>query len=337
VINIRDNISGDERRRRDEAQLVALQEQVEQLRLLLKESNSRHLAAEEAQRKLEETVSAHEVRFSAAVGPVPHLQAQLSELATQTRARLQELGQDQHRVGEIQAQIDRLPPQVERSSAVARAVREELVALRAEVDEMRKDWRKVGDSVGLVEQDARRRLSEMATRAKETNERIDALKEELPPLDAAISRVRQELQQALPKFDQFARDGVELQERIDRVAALDFDRHTQAMNKADDVRAALEERLKVVERLNDTRFGSSMSRFADLEEADRATGHRITLLAVRLDELRDQDEAIRLEMRRLEELRIRFRLEQAQQEAVAFSDRLAQIQSELSDDEDEDL
>ena len=99
MINIRDNINGDERRRRDEAQITILQEQVEQLRILLKESNSRHAAAEEAQRKLEETVREHEARFSAAVGPVPHVQAQLSELATQTRARLQELGQDRNRFG----------------------------------------------------------------------------------------------------------------------------------------------------------------------------------------------------------------------------------------------
>jgi hypothetical protein len=103
----------------------------------------------------------------------------------------------------------------------------------------------------------------------------------------------------------------------------------------DEVREALEERIRLVERLNDTRFSSSMARFAELEEADRAIGHRITLLSVRLDELRDQDALLRLEMRRLEEMRIRLRLEQAQQEAAAFGDRLAQLQAELEGDDEE--
>jgi hypothetical protein len=128
-----------------------------------------------------------------------------------------------------------------------------------------------------------------------------------------------------------------MQESIDRVASLDFDRHSQAIKRTDEVRETLEERIRIVERLNDTRFGSTMARFHELEDTDRAIGHRITLLAVRLDELRDQDSAIRLEMRRLEEMRIRVRLEQAQAEAHAFGERLAQIQSEFAGDEDDEL
>jgi chromosome segregation ATPase len=368
VVDIRANLREDERRRRDEALLGRLQEQVEELRLLLRESAARHATVDEAQRKLAETVEgfaaqlegvraearglneariveitrlrgeAEEIdrRFQAAVGPIPHLQSQLGELAAQTRARFQELGQDRHRFGELQAQIDRLPSQIERTAEIARATRDEAAGLRAEIDAIRKDWQKVGDAVGMVEQDARRRIGELTTRLAETNERIDHLKEELPPLDAQIARVRGELHQALPRLDELAKADLELQEGIDRGAALDFDRHVQAIKKADEVREAIEERVRLVERLNDTRFSSTMARFDELEEADRALGHRITLLAVRLDELRDQDAAIRLEMRRLEEMRIRVRLEQAQQEAMAFSERLAQIQAELLADDDED-
>jgi chromosome segregation ATPase len=368
IFNFRENISGDEQRRRDEALLNTLREQVEELRLLLKESNSRHASVEEAQRKLEETVGGYaarieaaraearglnearitevtrlrteleeiDQRFSSAVVSIPHLQAQLGELATQTRTRFQELGQDRHRFGELQTQIDRLPPQVERGVEVAREARDQIGSLRGEIDEARKDWQKARDSVGMVEQDVRRRVSDLTTRVQETNERIDHLKEELPPLGAQISQVRRELHEALPKFDQLTKTSFDLQESVDRVAALDFDRHTQAVKRSDEVRESLEERIRVVERLNDTRFSSTMKRFDELEVTDRAIGHRITLLAVRLDELRDQDAAIRLEMRRLEEMRIRVRLEQAQEEAHAFGERLAQIQAEFAGDEEDD-
>jgi chromosome segregation protein len=367
-LNIRDNISGDERRRRDEALLNSLREQVDELRLLLRESASRHTTVEEAQRKLEETVGGYatridaaraearglnearitevtrlrgelgevDQRFSAAAGLIPHLQAQIGEMGTQTRARLQELEKDQHRLGELQVQIDRLPPQVERGVEVAREARDEIVGLRGEIDAVRKDWQKVRDSVGLVEQDVRRRVGDLVTRVQETNERIDHLKEELPLLNAQIDRVRRELHEVLPTFDKLTKSAFDLQESIDRVAALDFERHSQAVKRTDEVRETLEERIRLVERLNDTRFGSTMKRFDETEATDRAIGHRITLLAVRLDELRDQDAAIRLEMRRLEEMRIRVRLEQAQEEAHAFGERLAQIQADFTGDEDED-
>jgi uncharacterized coiled-coil DUF342 family protein len=349
TFNLRDNISGDERRRRDEVLLNSLREQVEELRLLLKESASRHTTVEEAQRRLEETVGSYaeatrlrgeleeiDQHYSAAVVPISHLQAQLGDLGTQTRTRLSELEKDRNRIGELQVQIDRLPPQVERSVEVAREARDQVGGLREEIDAFRKDWQKIRDSVGLVEQDVRRRVGDLATRVQETNERIDHLKEELPPLGAQIDRVRRELHEALPKFDQLSKTSFDMQESVDRVASLDFERHSQAIKRTDEVRETLEERIRIVERLNDTRFGSTMARFDDLEDADRAIGHRITLLAVRLDELRDQDSAIRLEMRRLEEMRIRVRLEQAQAEAHAFGERLAQIQSEFAGDDDEE-
>ncbi len=369
TFNLRDNISGDEQRRRDEGMLNSLRVQVEELRLLLKESASRQTTVEEGQRRLEETVGGYaeriesaraearglneariieatrlrgeleeiDQRYSAAVGPIPHLQAQLAEMGTQTRSRLSELEKDRHRIGELQVQIDRLPPQVERGVEVAREARDQIGGLRAEIDAFRKDWQKIRDSIGIVEQDVRRRVGDMATRVQETNERIDHLKEELPPLGAQIDRVRRELHEALPKFDQLSKTSFDLQESVDRVASLDFDRHSQAIKRTDEVRETLEERIRIVERLNDTRFGSTMARFDELEDADRAIGHRITLLAVRLDELRDQDAAIRMEMRRLEEMRIRVRLEQAQAEAHAFGERLAQIQSEFAGDEDDEL
>jgi len=368
VLNIRNNLRDDERRRRDEARLGALEEQIDELRLLLREGGSRQAQGEESQGTLGELVAGlgerieaarHEARvaneariveltrlrsaaaetdaqYTSALAPLPGLQAQLTEMGNQIRTKFQELGDERHRFGELQAQIERLPPQVERGAEIARGVRDELGGLRVEIDTLRADWRKVNDAIGMVEQDVRRRTGDLGVELTETNGRIDALKEQLPPLDIQIARVRSDLQLIVPRFEQLAATDSELREESDRHALLAIERHTQAMARADEARAGVEERLRLFERLNDTRFSATMTRFTGLEEADRAIGHRLTLLAVRLDELRDRDAELRGEMHRLEELRLRVRIEQAQQEAQLFATRLAELQARADGDGDGD-
>ena len=365
-LDIRDSLRDDERRRRDEARLGTLEEQVEALRVELRESVSRQARAEGAHRGLEEAlgrlggrldtgrgeiqavndarqvdatrlrqaIEELDARLAESTAPLPTLQAQVAEVANQVRTKYQELTRDQGRFDELQIQIDRLPPQVDRAGEIARGVRDQFNATREAIEAVRGDVQKVNDSVGIVEQDVRRRVRDALAQLEETNARIDALREELPPLDVQIDRVRYELHQALPRFDALEAVDAELREEIERGAALDFDRHVQALARVDELREALEERMRIAERLNDTRFGSTMARFSELEGADRALGHRITLLALRLDELRDQDAAIRAEMRHLEALRVRVRLEQAQQEAASFSQRLAELQASLDAGED---
>ncbi len=368
MLDIRDNLRDDERRKREEARLNAMQAEIDELRSLLRESASRHGKVEEAQSALSEQLvtvderittvqqeargqsDLREVeitrvrgefeertqRLAADLAPIPNLQAQITDLSTHIRARFQELGEDRHRFGELQAQIDQLPPQVERSAEIARAVREELVGIRAEIDTVRNDWRKTGDAIGLVEQDLRRRAGELVTRLDETNGRLEALKEELPPFDLRIERLRTELQAVTPQFAQLASADTDIREELESLTALSFDNHMKSVTKAEEARLANEERLRLVERLNDTRFASTMARFGELESADQALGHRLTLLAVRLDELRDEDEATRLEVRRLTELRLRVQLEQAQHELQVFNQRFAELEGNLSSGEDED-
>ncbi|MDP9372526.1 MAG: hypothetical protein M3Q65_08765 [Chloroflexota bacterium] len=360
-LDIRDGLRDEERRRRDEARLNALEEQIEALRVGLRESGGRQARAEEAHGALEaalerlegrldgarieieglnharevdttrlrQAIDGLDARLATLTRPIPDLQAQVAEAANQARAKFEELTQDQGRFDQLQVQIDRLPPQIDRATEIARGVRDQQDAVREMIEVVRGDMQRINDSVGIVEQDVRRRVRDALAKLEETDARIDALREELPPLNVQIDRVRHELHQTLPRFDVLEAADAALREEVERDAALDFDRHVQALARLDETREALEERVRLVERLGDTRFGATMARFTELEDADRALGHRITLLALRLDELRDQDAAIRAEMRQLEALRVRVRLEQAQQEAASFSQRLAELQASL--------
>jgi chromosome segregation ATPase len=365
-VDIRDNIRYDEQRRRDDARIAALQEQIDQLRLTLRESGSRHSQSEETHDTITDALAElgariedargesralsdarlveigrlrvdmeeSERRFSGAITPIPNLQAQINDLTALIRAKFQELGEERHRFGELQAQIDHLPPQIERAIEITREVRGELAAVRAEIDEIRADWRKTSDAVGIVEQDVRRRVGDLGVRLDDTNGRIESLRDELPPLDVQIDRVRAELHSVLPRFDALAAVDASLREDMDQIGSYAQMRHDKTIAQAEAIRTSGEERLRVIERLNDTRFTATMARFEDLERADGSISHRLALMATRLDALRDEDAALRGEMRRLEELRLRVRIEQAQQEVQIVTERLAQLDAASDDDEE---
>lgn len=366
--DIRDNLREDERRRRDEARLGEIEAQLEELRRALLEQGSRQARAEEWHKSLEAAVERLSGRLDAqraevaqfndarqldinrlrqateelgvaleqGIRPIPDLRAQMADTMSQVRAKLQEVAQDRPRFDELQHQIDRLPPQIDRATQIAGGVREELTGVREELVALRADLQRAGDATGLVEQDARRRIGEVREAVDAIHARIDAVRDELTPLDVQIDRVRHELHEILPRFDELAAADTALHEEVERVGVADFERHSQAIGRIEEVRAALEGEVRTVERLNDTRFTSTMARFNDHDEADRHLGHQLALLAVRLDELRAADAAVRAEMHQLEELRLRLRLEQAQQETKAVADHLAVLKAAAAGGDDED-
>jgi chromosome segregation ATPase len=367
-LDIRDNLREDERRQRDEARLGAIEAQLEELRNLLREQGSRQARADEVDKGLEAALaqlgqrldaqrdaavqrddarqlditrvrqSLEELteQIAAGIRPIPGLQAQVADVVDQVRTKFQDLTREHHRFDELQRQIDELPPQIDRNAELAYGFRDELGGLRREIEEARAQVQRAVDTSLVTEQDVRRRVGEVQAAIDTANARIDAVRDELPPLDVQIDRVRHELHQALPGFQTLEAVDRELREEIERVAVADFEHQTRALARAEQVREAVLERIQEVERLNDTRFASTMVRFRELEDADRHLAHRLTLLAVRLEELRDEDVAVRQEIRRLEELRLRLRLDQAQQEIIAFQDDLARLAAGRRDEPEDD-
>lgn len=361
-LDIRDNLRDDERRRRDEARLRALEIQVDELRHTFLEQSSKQTRGEERYKnydvalaqlasqldtqradfnqandarqldtaRLRQAIEELSVKLEAGTQPIPGLQAQVLDVANQLRTKLQEVLQDRHRFDDLQDQLNQLPPLIDRGTEIAYAVRAEIAATRDDVEAVRGEMRRATDATKIVEQEVRRRFGEAKEAIDAVNVRVDALRDELPPLDVQIDRVRHELQQALPRFDELAAVDAELREEVERLAAVDFERHGQTLARADEVRETLDARIQAVERLSDTRFASTMARFTDLEEADRSIAHRLTLLAIRLEELRDADATVRAEMRRLEEFRLQVHLDQAQQAVTLVKDYLARLAEETA-------
>lgn len=359
-LDIRDNLRDDERRRRDEARLRALELQVEELRHTFLEQTSKQTRVEEryknydvalaqlasqldAQRadfaqandarqldtaRLRQALEELAAKLESGTQPIPGLQAQVIDVANQLRTKLQEVLQDRHRFDDLRDQLNRLPPSIDRATEIAYAVRTEIATTHDEIEAVRGEVRRAIDATKIVEQESRRRFGEVNEAIDAVNVRIAALRDELPPLDVQIDRVRHELHQALPRFDELTAVDAELREELERLAAVDFEHHGQTLARVDEVRETLDGRIQAMERLSDTRFASAMARFTDLEEADRSIAHRLTLLAVRLEELRDADTMVRAEMRRLEEFRLQVHLDQAQQAVTLVKDYLARQMEE---------
>lgn len=356
-LDIRDNLRDDERRRRDEHRLRELEAAFEHLRHSFLDNASKQERIEELYRnydvalaqmaarvdaqqyalaqandarqldieRLRQEVGELTVRSEAGIAPLPELQAQLADLLAHDRARTQELERYSLRHDTLTERVDQLPPRIDRAVEGARMVRDELETVRGLLESRGTEIQRAIDAVQVLEQESRRRFSDTAESVLAVNARIDVLKDEIPVLSVQLDRVRHELRQLIPRFEALEARDVETREAMDRAVAAGIDHHRQALAHVDGVRDAVEARVQGVERLNDTRFSATMSRFGTLEESDRSLAHRLALLMVRADELRDADRQIRMEVHKLEEVRLRVRYEQAQREIASMSDFLKKL------------
>lgn len=356
-LDIRDNLRDDERRRRDEHRLRALEAAVEHLRhsfldnaskqerieelyknydvalaqlaaradaqqqALLQANDARQLELARLRQEVEELT----VRSAAGSARLPELQAQLADLLAHDRERAQALVEHGLRHDALVERVDQLPARIERAVDSARSLREELETVRGAIESRSAETQRAVDAVQVLEQDARRRFGGMGDSIQTVNARVDALKDELPVLGVQLDRLRHELHQLAPRFEALEAADVETREAVDRAVAAGIDHHRQALARLDDVRDAGEARVQAVERLNDTRFSATMSRFGTLEESDHSLAHRLALLMVRIDEGRDADRQLRMEVHRLEEVRLRVRFEQAQREISSMSEFLKKL------------
>lgn len=361
-LDIRDNLRDDERRRRDEHRLRELEAAFEHLRhsfldnaskqdrieelyknydvalaqmaarvdaqqhALAQANDARQLDIERLRQEVEELT----IRSETGIAPLPELQAQLADLLAHDRALTQEVERYNLRHDALVERVDQLPPRIDRAVESARAVHDEIESVLALLESRATDIQRAIDAVQVLEQESRRRFSDIAESIQTVNARIDVLKDELPVLSVQLDRVRHELRQVIPRFEALEAGDVETREAVDRAVAAGIDHHRQALARIEEFRDAGEARVQGVERLNDTRFSATMSRFGTLEESDRSLAHRLALLMVRMDEARDADRQIRMEVHKLEEVRLRVRFEQAQREIASMSEFLKKLAAAAS-------
>ncbi|MCA9879276.1 MAG: hypothetical protein KC442_15905 [Thermomicrobiales bacterium] len=336
----------DDERRRDEARLAALQNQVDELRQAMREVLSRQgreeellkhyesataqnrLAIEQVRQEMQQSAQARAIdetrtrqqivdmdaRMEDLTRPIRSLQAHVMELIEGARQKADDSSEYKQRDDALQAQIEHLSAHVDRTGVLIHQARDSIEATREETDGLRRDIVRAEDSIKIVDQDARRRVAEVAQAGETITARIDELRSDLGHLFDLIDDTRRSIVHIDPALEELRGADVGIRQELGRVQAQGVERHELLQERVEDMRGDVDARFADVRLALEQRHERLAERIDGLNDAHRELGFRISQLAGQLDELRLVDAAVRRDLWLLNEQRVRLRLDQAQQE-----------------------
>ena len=333
-------------RQREIARQGALQGQVDELRQALRELASRQVRIEEVIKSYEggvaqnrmmldqmrqesqqsaqaraldenrtrQQISEMEQRLDDAVRPVRSLQAHVSELLETSRRRVDDTGQNQRRFEELRTMIDHIQAVGDRNTVGSHQVRDGVEALKGDLDQIRRDQLRVDDAVKIVDQEARRRIAEVAESAEAVTSRLDELRADISHSLDLIDETRRSIVHIDPALEELRKIDVDVKQEIVKVNQQAIERHDVVVDRIDDVRTMADGQIAEVRQAQEQRIDRFNERIDDVVDQYRELGARIGTVANQLEQLKLVDETIRRDLWQLHEQRVRLRLEQAQQE-----------------------
>jgi chromosome segregation ATPase len=336
----------DDERRRDEARLAAMQNQVDELRQAMREVLSRQgreeellkhyesataqnrLAIEQVRQEMHQSAQARAIdetrtrqqivdmdaRVEDLTRPIRSLQAHVMELIEAARQKADDTSEYKQRDDALQAQIEHLSAHVDRTGVLIHQARDSIEATREETDGLRRDIVRAEDSIKIVDQDARRRVAEVAQAGETITARIDELRSDLGHLFDLIDDTRRSIVHIDPALEELRGVDVAVRQELVRVQAQGVERHELLQERVEDMRGDIDARFADVRLALEQRHERLAERIDGLNDAHRELGFRISQLSGQLDELRLVDAAVRRDVWLLNEQRVRLRLDQAQQE-----------------------
>jgi chromosome segregation ATPase len=360
--DLRDVSRDEERRKRDEVRISTLQTQMDELRSLVRELSSRQARGEEQFKNYEAGIAhlrgqveqhRHEVtqaaqarsledsrlrqqvadideRIGESTRPVRALQAHVAEILEVIRRGRDEDQDDSRRFDEIRNQIEHVSAVAERNQDLILAVRDTAAAIRNDLEQAERDILKVEDSVRIVEQDARRRIVEANQEIENVGIRIDEIRPIFGQLDAQISDVRDSIRHVDPTLEELVRVDERLQGEITRFYSQSNERDDILGERVDELRLQHEISIRDMRQNTEQRFDHLTERVESFADIDRELAYRLNMIEMRLDELIDADVRLRRELWHLQELRVRQRFDQIQQELETAVEGRRAIEAEVS-------
>ncbi|MFN8589980.1 MAG: hypothetical protein U0031_00875 [Thermomicrobiales bacterium] len=341
----------DDERRRDEARLAALQNQVDELRQVMREVLTRQSREEESHKHYESAAAQNrlaieqlrqesqqsaqaraldenrtrqqvvdlDARIEDVARPIRSLQAHVMELVEAARLKADDSSQYKQRDDELQVQIEHLSAHVDRTGVLIHQLRDSIEAVREETDGLRRDIVRAEDSIKIVDQEARRRVAEVAQEGTTVTARIDELRSDLGHLFDLIDDTRRSIVHIDPSLEELREVDAAVRQEIGRIQSHGVERHELLLERVEDMRGDIDARFADVRQAMEQRHERLAERIEDLNEAHRELGFRISQVSGQLDELRLIDASVRRDLWLLNEQRVRLRLEQAQQELDLIS------------------
>lgn len=356
-------------RRRDEARLSTLQSQVDEVRQALRELASRQVRLEDNlkqsdgqttqnriqidQIRQEWTQSAQaraidenrtrqqiadlEQHLDDAVRPVRSMQAHVGELLDTSRKKSEDSGQSQRRIEEVRALIDNLQALGDRNAVVTHQLRDSIDAIRSELEQVRRDIIRNEDSVKVVDQEARRRIAEVAQVTEGFSSRMDEIRSDLAHAFDLVEELKRSVAHVDPTLEQLREADASTRVELNRLQAQSVERHEMLVERIDDSRANSETHLLELRTSMDQRFERVSERIERLTEEFRQLEFKVSTVGLSIDELKQNDAGLRREIWSLHEQRLRSRLEQVQQELehVTGNRRVVEAEARVEPDPDE--
>lgn len=361
--DLREIARDDERRKRDEAKIQTLQAQIDELRNMAREASSRQLRLEDQLKTSEANIAQyriileqhrHEVSQSAqarqleearvrqqmsdlstriddSTRPIRSIQAHLGELLETVRRQRDDVSHDTKRFDDLRSLIDHLGAHSERQVAVSQALRDSIENVRVEVERQQRDLLRIDDATKIVDQDARRRLTEVIQQVENVNARLTEELTGVSALSLRVDEVEQTLTGVWPNFDAQRETQQRLESEIERFHTQSVERDDLVSERIEEIRQQAESQLNNLDAATSQRFERLSARTEQLDEVDRDLAYRLSLIEMQIEELTRIDQRLRREMWYLSEQHARLRLEQSQQELEQVIDARRQAEQRTGD------
>lgn len=348
-------------RRREEARTATLQSQVDELRQALREIASRQLrideqtkhhqalvaqntlAIEQGQKQTEQNSDARsldenrtrqkiddlEARIEDGIRPIRSLQAHVTEMLEESRKKADDTAKNDQQFEQLSAMVEHLSALGDRTGALTHGLREGIEVVRGEMDGLRRDVIRTEDAVKIVDQEARRRTSDVQDVVEGYNSRIDELRSDLAHLFDALENTRRGLVHVDPTLDELRTSGEAMRQEFNRFQALSEERHDIAIDMHDDARQETDARFEQLRQNSEERIDRFNERLEETNESLRELSYRVGSANSDLEELRQTDAALHRDIWYLHEQRIRIRMEQIQEELDSATTQRREAEAEL--------
>jgi chromosome segregation ATPase len=347
-------------RRRDDARIATLQNQLDELRLANRELASRQLRDQETIKQQEavvaqlrlgieqlrqdmqqsaqaraldenrtrQVVQELEVKIDDGVRPIRSLQAHVAELIEDSRSKVDDSSQTEQRLDELVVIIEHLSALGDRTNAITHGLRDAIDSVRTEVEGFRRDIIRAEDAIKIVDQEGRRRTTDVAEVAEGYSARIDELRADLGHLYDSFEDMRRGLVHVDPTLDELRTDILGQRQDHSRLLGQVTERHDLLIDMHDDHRQETDARFEQLRQHFEDRIDRLNERIESVTELHRYTNYRIADLNAGLEELRQVDASLHRDIWYLHEQRVRVRLEQVQEELDMASSQRREAESE---------
>lgn len=362
--DMRDTARDDERRRRDEARIIAFQQQLDEMRSHVRELTARQARNEDSFRSYElglaqmrtngeqhrqeisqslqaraledsrmrQAITELDARIDETSRPIRSLQAHVTEIVETLRRGRDNTDDEERRYDELRTVIEHIAALAERNTGVTQAVRDSVESVRTDLEQTRRELQKAEDAVKIVEQDVRRRMAEVDQDTRNLSLRIDDQKGFFNQFDAHIEDLRASIVHIDPALEELAELTTQIREDIARFADQAVERDELLGERIDEVRRQADTQVRDIRQLGEQRHERLSERVDGLVDVDRELAYRVSVLDLRIDEVREVSTKVRRELWHLHELRSRMRLDQAQSEMESVSDARRAAEQEITAD-----